>query len=734
MRRSVFCFIASICSFAYFTAYSQLSEVNHWETIIYPDHVWKYLPGTTPPPADWKDLHFDDSQWSEGPGGIGYGDGDDQTVIGPVISLYLRKTFSIADSSRIAFIVLHMDYDDAFVAYLNGNEVARANIGGSDPAYDAVSTGDHEAIMYSGGLPEEFSIPPELFKQVLYNGENILAIQVHNRAQNSSDMTALPFLSVGMRDSAITYLPPPDWFIPPIDYSISELPIISINTLGNVIQDEPRIKAAMGIIDKGPGKLNSINDSITGYNGWISIEIRGESAQMFPKKSYSFETQDSLGNNNNVSLLGLPVENDWILYGPYSDKTLIKNVLSYRLSRDLGRYASRTSYVELYINRDYKGLYVLMEKIKRDRNRIDIASLTPLDVEGDQLTGGYILRVDKVDPNDYPAWVAYPDPGIPNEHPVTLQFFDPTGQELLAVQQSYIQNFIRQFEASLNSTSYLHSETGFHRYIDKDALIDFLIVNEIAKNIDAYIFSTYLYKNRDSEGGKLTFGPVWDFNIAYGNVDYNEFVKGTSGWVYNEGYRMYWFRRMMNDWGLKMRMSCRWHELRANEFSDVHIMNFIDSLVNALQNPINKNFKRWPVLGEYVWPNSFIGNTHAQEINYLKNWLQQRLNWMDANIPETCITGISNNLSELHYLNVYPNPFTDHVVFDINGNEAAITHISIRDPLGRYIKDFSGKELSNSPLIWNGSDHSGNSVSSGLYIIKIKWTDGNWSNYKILKN
>ena len=114
-------------------------------------------------------------------------------------------------------------------------------------------------------------------------------------------------------------------------FSSSNLPIVVINTNGQVIQDDPRISCHMGIIDNGFGNINSVNDSFTGYNGRISIEYRGSSSQSFPKKAYALETQDSLGNNNNVSLLGMPVENDWILYAPYSDKSLMRNFLTFHL-------------------------------------------------------------------------------------------------------------------------------------------------------------------------------------------------------------------------------------------------------------------------------------------------------------------------------------------------------------------------------------------------------------------
>ena len=185
---------------------------------------------------------------------------------------------------------------------------------------------------------------------------------------------------------------------------------------------------------------------------------------MFPKKSFSFELQDSTGEKLNMPLMGLPEENDWILHAHYSDKTCIRNVLTYKLARDMGEYASRTRYCEVFLNGNYFGLYSLMEKIKQDKNRVDIAKLKPEDISGDDLTGGYILRVDKIDDNDYPPWYADPHPSLPGEPEPEFQYFDPSGEKLTAEQQNYIRNFISGFESVLNGASIADPETGYGQF------------------------------------------------------------------------------------------------------------------------------------------------------------------------------------------------------------------------------------------------------------------------------
>ena len=299
---------------AFLPVVSFSQNIDHWETAVFDNDIWKYLEGTFDPDTNWRKLAFNDASWSQGQGGVGYGDGDDNTNINSVTSLYLRKTFTIIDTSEIEAAILHVDYDDAFVAYLNNVEIARANIGsvGDHPLYNQGSSSLHEAQMYQGGNPDQFVINTQVLKDNILPGNNVLSVQVHNDNISSSDLTGRIFLSLAISTTTNNYSPTPSWFQPPLIFTTSNLPIVVINTLGQNIVDDPRIVCDMGIIDNGFGNMNSINDAYNDYNGKISIEFRGSSSLNFPKKQYALETQDTIGNNNNVSLLGMPVENDWI--------------------------------------------------------------------------------------------------------------------------------------------------------------------------------------------------------------------------------------------------------------------------------------------------------------------------------------------------------------------------------------------------------------------------------------
>ncbi len=369
-------------------------DVNHWEMIISASDQWSYLPGTFEPPSNWTDPGFNTASWSSGPGGIGYGDGDDATVISPVMSLYIRADFNVTDPALLKWFVLHVDFDDAFVAYLNGHEIARANIGvtGVRPAFsEAALSAAFEAQIPLGGIPAQFVIHKDTVSKYLVTGTNTLALQVHNYDITSSDLSSTTFLMTGVVNPSILYRSTPSWFVNPLSVS-SKLPLVVINTWGVEIPNDPKLTAWMKVIDNGPGAENNLLDNGTDYDGYIGIETRGQSSQMFPKKSFGIELRDAMGVGVDSALIGMPAEEDWILYAPYSDKSLLRNAVSYELGRSFSSWQPRYRFCEVYINGSYNGIYMLVEKIKRDDNRVNIAKLNPTEISGDDLTGGYIYK------------------------------------------------------------------------------------------------------------------------------------------------------------------------------------------------------------------------------------------------------------------------------------------------------------------------------------------------------
>ncbi|MBB3838299.1 hypothetical protein FHS57_002304 [Runella defluvii] len=430
-------------------------------------------------------------------------------------------------------------------------------------------------------------------------------------------------------------------------FTSSNLPIIVVSTEGQTIADNPKVNVKMGIIDNGPGNRNYYRnpannnqpDPFNNFNGTVGIEHRGSSSQFFPKKPYGFETRTETGDDLKVSLLGMPKESDWILNASYTDKTLMRDVLTYHLSNQMGMYATRTKFVELVIDGDYKGVYILMEKIKRDANRVNIASLKPADNSGDALTGGYILKVDKNTGSADAYWKSpYPANNL-MEINIMLEY--PKKDDITTAQFEYIKNHFTNFEHTLNGPNFKDPTNGYAKYIDVNTFVDYFLLTELTYNIDAYRLSVFFYKDRDSRDSKIKMGPAWDYDHSYGNANY---CKGweTNHWAYDfvrefcpqdDKQTPTWWARLLQDREFCLKVRERWQQLRQNQWTNSNISSFVNQNVALLGESQVRNFQRWPLLGEWIWPNYYWGNTYQEEIDWFKNWTEQRLSWLDANIP-----------------------------------------------------------------------------------------------------
>jgi len=421
----------------------------------------------------------------------------------------------------------------------------------------------------------------------------------------------------------------------------------------------------------------------------------------------------------------MPEENDWILYGPYPDKTLLRNTFAYYAFNKMGHYASRTKHVELVRNGSYRGVYELQEKIKRDNDRVDIAKLTPADTVGDSLTGGYIIKIDKTTGSGTEYWYSAYD---------TLVFFQyeyPDDSELVQVQKDYIQNYVYEFETALQGPAFMDPDSGYIKYIDVQSFIDFFLIQELGRTVDGYRSSCFMYKDKDSKGGKLTMGPLWDFNLSFGNCDYCA-AYDTTGYQYQfnsicTGYDPhvpFWWGRLLQDPSYADEMNCRWKQMRASFLNTDSVNSWIDSMATYLDESQQRNFQKWPILGQYVNWNYFVGQTYQEEIDYLKTWIADRSTWLDNNLPGVC--NLTTNVSEKTNsvtCKFYPNPFSHSTTLQIqsSGKDISSTHLDIFDVTGRTVfeKDFSMSrqslkeelELNLNPGIYFYSVYSGGSQS-----------------------
>ncbi|XOV66974.1 MAG: CotH kinase family protein [Fluviicola sp.] len=469
----------------------------------------------------------------------------------------------------------------------------------------------------------------------------------------------------------------------------SNLPIFVITTPQGVsIGDDPRITAHLGVIFNGTNANHNINDPYNNYDGNIAIEIRGSTSQQYPKKGYGFETQDNLGNNVQIGLCGLPPENDWILYGPYPDKTLIRNVLTYHLFKEMGHYSPRTHYCELIIDGDYRGVYVLTERIKIDDFRLTLQDVSSPNVFNDTLTGGYVLKVDKLTGEVGYTWESLYD------DEVLFQFHDPEFDELNTMQTSYMENQIGLMEQAIQGPGMdlPSGQGGWRDFIDYQSFQDFFILQELGRTVDGYRSSSFLYKDKDySWNALIKAGPMWDFNLSFGNADYC-LAETTTGWQYHFDQVCdfstsipFWWERLLDSPAYRNALRCRWDELRQGILSTSYINNFIDSVALDLQDARIRNFQRWPIIGQYVNWNGFVGQTYQEDVDYMKTWIQQRSEWIDLNLSGQCNLSTDDMEHSPEYHQAWPNPFNEQLTIGFSLFDARSVSIRVVDLMGREV-------------------------------------------------
>lgn len=420
----------------------------------------------------------------------------------------------------------------------------------------------------------------------------------------------------------------------------SNLPLIIVDTKGVVI-DSIGVDADMGIIDNGPGLRNTITDARRIYNGRIRIKLRGQTSRLlFDAKPYAIELKDSAGKSCDLPLLGMPADDDWVLQSPYFERSLVRNALVYRTYRTLGRWAPRTRFCEMLLNGQYAGMYILMEHIKQGTNRVNIADLRAWDTTGDQLTGGYMVKLDKPanEPNE--CWTS---PYRYAGHDVRYYYVYPKRSEILPKQRDYIRTWITRFEDMMNGADWNSAATGYTAVTNIESLVDFFLINEWAKNIDGFRLSTYLYKDKDSRDPRLSFGPPWDFDLSLGSA-INYEGESPQNWITDlssEG-RMpswetlvppFWWKKIFADPVFKSRLRTRWVSLKTGVLNPDSVCSVIDSMAAVLGEAQERYFRKYPILGKVDMWNSFSGKTgatYAANITYLKNWIRTRSTWIDG--------------------------------------------------------------------------------------------------------
>ena len=346
----------------------------------------------------------------------------------------------------------------------------------------------------------------------------------------------------------------------------------------------------------------SAHMKMDGYDGVIGIKLRGNSSLGFNQKKYTIELRDSHGRELESPLLGMPAHSDWVLLAPYSDVSAVRDPLAFQLWRDMGHWGPRTQMVELTLNGDYRGIYVLSEAIKRGEQRVNISKLKKTDVQGRELTGGYILRIDTYDQDDATFTSKVPGIGEGNmSSQVIWSCIYPKKKKLKPEQYDYIRNYVDTVEQVIQSEYFADPKRGYARYIDLPSFVDYFIHTELSLNADGYKRSAYFYKekqNADGTGGKLVAGPVWDYNLAYGNANFAN-ANNIEAWCFegasNNPTPALW-QRLLQDPTFRKAVKVRYKTLRKGVLSNKAITGYIDRHARLLAPCIARHFEKYPEL------------------------------------------------------------------------------------------------------------------------------------------
>jgi hypothetical protein len=393
------------------------------------------------------------------------------------------------------------------------------------------------------------------------------------------------------------------------NYQLTEatgLPVLRINT------EKRKITSTEIWVENASYTLHGSDGSLLA-EGPTDVKGRGHTTWTMPKKPYALKLADK------TSFFGMPEHKRWAVLANFADKTLLRNEIAFKMGYifDNLAWTPHSAPVDLFLNGKYLGVYQLTEQVKVDKNRVNVNGT----ISAENPAGGYLLEVDsrRGDPFNFTTTMeaaiclSDPDDGY-NESAGGVTLFDK------------VKTDVQHLEDVLYGNNFTDPDEGYRKYLDVDSLIDWYLVNEITKNNDARLQSSvYFYFDADLQ--KYRFGPLWDFDISMGNIDYTDCEFPEGFWVKDAK----WISRLYEDPSFRLQLKNRWNEKK----SEVNaIFQFIDERAAYLEIPQTHNFKKWIILKKEVWPNPQVSGSYAGEIDYLKTWLVKRLSWFDTAIND----------------------------------------------------------------------------------------------------
>jgi hypothetical protein len=516
---------------------------------------------------------------------------------------------SITSEDIVSYLETTPGYENSSQEYLGSvqSEVVFSNQGGLIDAPISLSLSGNtseEVIRYTIGENNPTETATLYTSPIQINEDTTVRAQIFLENYIPSSVTTKTYI---LNTSNLTF-------------TDSNLPIVIINTEGGAeIPDEPKILGTMKIIQRPDGARNFLTDANTDefldYSGTIGIEIRGSSSQTLPKKPYGIDTLEDDGiEDKNVKLLGMPKENDWILNSFAFDDSMMRDYISYEMARQMGQYATNLKYCEVILNGEYIGLYALSEKIKRDGDRVDIAKISDDENSLPEITGGYIIQTDRTGGDNPPeAW---------NNNGAGYIHEKPNSDDITSQQSSYIESVFRDLD---NNATNSNITSGYPSIIDIPSFVDYMLMAEIASNVDAYALSTYYHKDRS---GKLRAGPVWDYNLTYGNdlFEWGFDRSFTDVWQFNySNVGAYFWSDLFNNSTFKCYLSKRFNEVTSTgePLNYDYISNLIDDTAELISEALVRENERWSTIDNF-----------SEEIINMKSWLEERITWMRNNLGE----------------------------------------------------------------------------------------------------
>ena len=401
---------------------------------------------------------------------------------------------------------------------------------------------------------------------------------------------------------------PPPGTVPLVN---TGLPVAEIwtNAYAPILNRDDYVKGCMRLTD---GSRQTYRAGL--YQGAVEIRGRGNSTWDMPKKPYRLKLASP-----GAQVLDMPADRDWVLLANYADKTLMRTDVGFELSRRLNMaWTPRMRHVELYLNGEYQGSYQLGEHVKVAPNRVNVAPMAATDIAQPNVSGGYLIEADYAEYTDAGDVLTSTSSGI------LFNVKSPGSSTGLQTQVGYINGYLQTVENTLLSNNF-GAQTGYAPLIDTASFIDWWIGKELVKDPDGPFWSSvYLHKDR---GGKLRMGPLWDFDLSLGNDDFCDAQFPTGWWIRKNSE---WYSHLFKDPAFRAQVYERWKALKKTQIDT--LLPFIDQTAKDLDASQRENFKRWPILNEYVWPNAVVTGSYNGEVKYLKDWLKKRIDWMDKNI------------------------------------------------------------------------------------------------------